>query len=85
VDPDTATDLARQAVMQVLLLGAPVLLVGLAAGLVVGLLQAVTQVHDHTLSFVPKIVAMLIALVVFGPWMMGRITEFATQMFSVAQ
>jgi flagellar biosynthetic protein FliQ len=85
VNADAVTDLARQALMQVLLIGAPVLAVGLLAGLVVGLLQAVTQVHDHTLSFVPKIVAMLIALVILGPWMMGQVTEFATRMFSVAQ
>ena len=82
MNPDSAIDLARQAVIQVLLLGMPVLAVGLVAGLIVSLLQAVTQVHDHTLSFVPKIIAMLIALAIFGPWMMTRIVDFAVTMFS---
>ena len=79
---DALADLAKQAVMHVLIIGAPVLVVGLMVGLIVAVLQAVTQVHDHTLSFVPKIIAMLIGLVIFGPWMMARVVEFALAMFS---
>ena len=76
-----AIDWIRQAVMLVLLIGAPVLLTGLVVGLVVSILQAVTQVQEYTLSFVPKILAMLVALMIFGSWMMARLIEFSRQMF----
>jgi flagellar biosynthetic protein FliQ len=76
-----AIDLGRQALVLMLVLGAPVLLVGLVVGLVVSLLQAVTQVQEQTLSFVPKILATLIAIVLLGPWMMERLIEFSRQMF----
>jgi len=81
MDTSAAIDLLRQAVMQILVIGAPVLAVGLVVGLAVSLLQAATQVQEYTLSFVPKIVAMLLSLVVFGPWMLERLVEFGTRMF----
>ena len=81
MDTSQTVDLARQAVMLTLLIGLPVLLIGLAVGLVVSILQAVTQVQEYTLSFVPKIIAMLAAIFVFGPWMFSRLVEFSRQMF----
>ena len=78
-----AIDLLRQAVVLILLLGAPVLTTALVVGLVVSVLQAATQVQEYTLSFVPKIVAMLLSLVVFGPWMLDRLVEFGRRMFGV--
>ena len=81
MDTSQAIDLLRQAVMQILVIGAPVLAVGLIVGLTVSLLQAATQVQEYTLSFVPKIVAMLLAMVIFGPWMLERLVEFGTRMF----
>ena len=75
------TDLARQAVVLTLTLGAPVLIVGLVVALIVSVLQAATQVQDQTLSFIPKIVAMLIAMAVFGPWIGARLLEFSRTMF----
>ena len=83
MDASEAMDLGREALTLVLVLGAPVLLTGLAVGLLVGLLQAVTQVHEQALSFVPRILAMLLALAVFGPWMLTRLIEFGTQMFTL--
>ena len=74
-------ELARNALMLTLILGAPVMLIALAVGLVVSILQAVTQVQDQTLSFVPKIVAMLLALLVVLPWMMSRMIEYSTNLF----
>ncbi len=76
-----ATDMAREAVMLMLVLGAPVLLTGLIVGLIVSVLQAATQVQDLTLSFVPKIVAMLLAAVITGPWVVERLVEFSRRMF----
>ncbi|MBS3734458.1 MAG: flagellar biosynthesis protein FliQ [Phycisphaerae bacterium] len=81
MDTVTATDCARQAVMLTLLLGAPVLGTGLVVALIVSVLQSVTQVQEQTLSFVPKIVAMLLAAVACGAWMLTRLTEFARAMF----
>ena len=82
MDVSQATDLTRQAVMLVVILAAPALGVTLAVGLVVSLLQAVTQVQEQTLSFVPKIIATLLALVVLGPWMIARMVEFSRSMFA---
>ena len=61
--------------------GAPVLLTGLVIGLVISVLQAVTQIQEYTLSFVPKIIAMLAALLLVGPWMISRLVEFSRAMF----
>jgi len=81
MDAVSTTDLARQAMALVLLVGAPVLGVGLIVALVVSILQAATQLHDQTLSLVPRIAAMLLALVVLMPWMIARIVEFGREMF----
>ena len=85
MDSGLAIDLVRHAITLVLILAAPVLLIGLATGLVVSLMQSVTQVHDLTLSFVPRIIAMLVALMIFGPWMISRMVEYGAEMFSAAQ
>ena len=82
MDAGSAIDLTRQTILLIVLLAAPVLAVGLVVGFVVSLAQAVTQLQDQTLSFVPKIIAMLLALALFGPWMIGRIVEFSRDMFS---
>jgi flagellar biosynthesis protein FliQ len=71
-----AVDLVRTAVMNAMIIGAPLLVVGMIVGLVVSLLQAVTQVQDQTISAVPKILAMLVALVFCLPWMADRMIEY---------
>ncbi len=82
MDSGQAIDLVRQAVMLLLIVGAPVLVTGLVVGIIVSVIQAATQVQEHTLSFVPKIIAMLIMLVLTGGWMLSRLAEFAREMFS---
>lgn len=82
MDSSEAINLGRQAIVLMLVVSAPVLVVGLVVAAVVGLLQALTQVQEQTLSFVPKIIAMLIAAVVFGPWMLTRLVEFSRAMFA---
>ena len=74
-------DLLREAMVLVIVLALPVLGIGLAVALFVSLMQAVTQVQEQTLSFVPKIIAMLLALVIFAPWMIARMVEFGREMF----
>ncbi len=76
-----AIDLARRAVTITLVVGTPVLATALVVGLIVSLLQAVTQVQEHTLSFVPKIIAVLIAVALAGPWMLSRLVQFGREMF----
>ncbi len=77
-----ALDLARRAITLVLVAGAPVLVTALVVGLIVSVLQAVTQVQDQTLTFVPKIIAVLVALAIVGPWMMEKLVEFGQEMFA---
>ncbi len=81
MDASQAIDLARQAALLTLVVAAPVLGVGLIAALLVGVLQAATQVQEQTLSFVPKMAAMVLTALVVGPWMLSRVVEFAQDMF----
>jgi flagellar biosynthetic protein FliQ len=74
--PEAATDLARQALWLTVLLVGPVLLAGALAGLATSILQAVTQVHEQTLAFVPKVAASLAVLALLGPWMLRTLIEF---------
>ena len=76
--PQQLIDLGREAIMTALLIGSPVLLVGTAIGLLIGLLQALTQIQDQTVSFVPKIIAMVLALAICLPWLMRRMVEYST-------
>jgi flagellar biosynthesis protein FliQ len=69
--------LGRQALLTVLLVSAPILLLGLVAGLLVSIFQATTQINEQSLSFIPKILVVLLAVVVFGPWMYHTMLEFA--------
>jgi flagellar biosynthetic protein FliQ len=83
MDASEAVNLGRQAVMLLLVVAAPVLLVGFIVALVVSLIQALTQMQEQTLSFVPKILAMLLALAAVGPWMLSRMVEFSQKMFTL--
>ena len=80
----TSAEIARlttEALFLVLLVSAPVLLVSMFVGLVVGLLQAVTQVQEQTLAFVPKLAAVAIALTVAGAWMGGELIHFTRELW----
>lgn len=74
--PEAAVDLARQALWATIVLVGPVLIAAALAGLLTSILQAVTQIQEQTLSFVPKIAASIVVLVAFGPWMLRYIVEF---------
>ena len=79
---DYATDLIRQTLMLALLVSAPMLLIGLVVGIIVSLLQAVTQIQEQTLTFVPKIAAMVAAAILLMPWIGNRLLEYSAAMFS---
>jgi len=74
-------DITRQAMKVAILLSAPVLVFGLVVGLFTNVLQAVTQISESTLQVIPKMLAMLLALFLFSPWMIDLITDFTTQLF----
>jgi len=69
--------LVRSAIIMSLVLGAPLLLIGMFVGLVIGLIQALTQIQDQTVSTVPKLVAMTIAIMVALPWMTDQMLEYS--------
>ena len=77
-----ALDLGREALLTALIIAGPVLLVGVAVGIVVSLIQTITQLSDQTLSLVPKILAMVMAAIFFVPWLATRLVEYAQSMFA---
>jgi len=80
--PEYVVTLASEAIKTVLLLSLPLLGVGLAIGLAVAVLQATTQVQEMTLSFVPKIVGVLLALLAAAPWMLNKICYFTSHLIT---
>ena len=77
---ELALGLASDTLWTALRVGAPVLGLSMLVGLLVSVLQVVTQIQEASLSFVPKLVAALVSLVVFGPWMMNVVVQFATRL-----
>lgn len=78
----TALSLGREAIVVALLVCAPALLLGLVTGLVVSIFQAVTQIQEPTLAFIPKIVVVAVAILLFGPFMLALLTDFTTRVFT---
>lgn len=76
MSPEFVVTTGRQALELMLIVSAPLLLVALVVGLLVSVLQAVTQINEATLSFVPKIIALSITLVIAGPWMLNLLVEY---------
>ncbi|MFM1823469.1 MAG: flagellar biosynthesis pathway component FliQ [Planctomycetota bacterium] len=77
-----AIDAVRDTFLLMLLICAPILVVGLVVGLVISVMQAVTQIQEQTLVFVPKILAMVATTVALLSWMTAKLMEFAAEMFS---
>jgi flagellar biosynthesis protein FliQ len=82
MNPSDAVELVRQAMLTAMLIGSPLLIVGMAVGLVVSLMQAVTQIQDQTLNAVPKIVAMVLALIFCLPWIADRMIEYTKKTYT---
>jgi flagellar biosynthetic protein FliQ len=78
---ETVIGIGRGALELVVVLAGPVLLFGLVAGLLVSVFQAMTQIHEVTLTFIPKIVASVAALLLFGPWMLARLVSYTTVLY----
>jgi flagellar biosynthetic protein FliQ len=78
--PETVTTIGQQALWVTMLVGAPLLLSALAVGLLVGMFQAATQINEMTMSFIPKLLVIVAALVVAGPWMLGVLVDYTRQL-----
>lgn len=74
--------MAEKGIMTILLVAGPLLIIALVVGLLVSIFQATTQIQEQTLAFIPKIVAVLVALVVLGPWMLSQILSFTYDILS---
>ncbi|HEY4074625.1 MAG TPA: flagellar biosynthesis protein FliQ [Herbaspirillum sp.] len=80
--PESVMTLGRQAMEVTLMIAAPMLLTSLVVGLLVSIFQAATQINEATLSFIPKLVGVFLALIIAGPWMLSIIVDYMHTMFS---
>ena len=81
MDTAMVLDIARSALWVSVLVCAPLLAVALGVGLLIGVLQAATSINEATLSFIPKLIAMALALLLFGSWQLGTLVDFTRGMF----
>ena len=82
MDTDTVVTLSTQAMSLALKLSIPLLGVGLVVGVLISIIQAVTSIQEQTLSFIPKVLAMAVVLVVGGPWMLNQLLSYTTELWS---
>lgn len=81
--PELVVDVLRKAIQTVLMGAAPMLIVGLLVGLLISIFQAATQINEQTMTFVPKIVAVFLTLLIFGPWIIKILTVFTIGLFDI--
>ena len=82
MDAQDAIDLGREALWTMLLIGSPVLVAGMIVGIVISLFQALTQIQEQTVVFVPKIIVMLLVLSVSLPWLISQMLQYTTDLIS---
>ncbi|WP_028104770.1 flagellar biosynthesis protein FliQ [Pseudoduganella violaceinigra] len=82
MNPETVMSMGRQAMEVTLMVAAPLLLVALVIGLVVSIFQAATQINESTLSFIPKLIGVFVAMVVAGPWMLSVMLDYMRQVLT---
>jgi flagellar biosynthetic protein FliQ len=80
--PESVMTMGRQAVEVTLMIASPMLLIALAIGLVVSIFQAATQINEQTLSFIPKLFGIFVALIIAGPWMLTIMLDYMRQVFT---
>ena len=83
MDTQFIVELARNSILTTLLVSSPMLILALIVGLAISILQAITQIQEMTLTFIPKIIAVAVALVVFLPWMITTVVGFTNQLFAL--
>ncbi len=82
MDPQIAVDLGREALLIAALISAPVLIAGMLVGIFVGLIQALTQIQEQSVAFVPKLIAMALVLGFSLPWVLTRLVEYSRELIS---
>lgn len=75
-------DIMRDALFMIIKISMPILLVGLVVGLIVSIFQTATSIQEQTLAFVPKIIAVFLAIIIFGSWIMNTLVSYTTQVFN---
>jgi flagellar biosynthetic protein FliQ len=80
--PENVMDLAHKTLMVTTLISAPLLLIALITGLVIGMLQAATQINESTLSFIPKLLMLVLTLFVAGPWILRVLIDFTHEVYA---
>ena len=80
--PENVMDLAHKTLMVTTLISAPLLLIALIAGLVIGMLQAATQINESTLSFIPKLLLLVLTLFAAGPWILRVLIDFTHELYA---
>jgi len=80
MEPQAAIDLFRESACIAFLVSAPILIVGMAVGLIIGLLQAVTQIQEQSLAFVPKVAVMILVFLLTLPWILVQLTEYSQEL-----
>ncbi len=82
MNQDVVVNLAMEAMQLALKVGGPILIVGLVIGLLISVFQAVTQIQEQTLSFIPKVIGLAAVVIVGGPWMLGQMLGYTAQLWS---
>ncbi|MEM7562927.1 MAG: flagellar biosynthesis protein FliQ [Pseudomonadota bacterium] len=81
MSPDTVIDLSQQALYLIAMISAPMLLSALAIGLLIGMFQAATSINEQTLSFIPKLMVLLLSILIAGPWMLNLLITFTRRLY----
>ncbi len=81
MSPDTVIDLSQQALYLIAMITAPMLLSALAIGLLIGMFQAATSINEQTLSFIPKLMVLLLSILIAGPWMLNLLLDFTRRLY----
>ena len=79
--PDTVIDLTQQTLYVIAMISAPMLLSALAIGLLIGMFQAATSINEQTLSFIPKLLVLLLSIMIAGPWMLNLLLSFTRRLY----
>jgi flagellar biosynthesis protein FliQ len=79
--PDQVVTLAQESIYTIIIVSAPILLIALGVGLLVSIFQAMTQIQEQTLAFIPKILAVFLSIVFFGPWMLTVLLDYTRNLF----
>ena len=82
MSPETAIDIGRDAILLMLLASAPILITGLIVGLITGIFQAVTQINEQSISFIPKLIAVVLVVSLLLPWILNQLVDYSINLIS---